>query len=88
MPRLCDRPGCAAPAVVTFTFEPAALTVWVADLLEDPTGPGHDLCETHGGRLSAPRGWTLADQRTVRPVVPALDAQSPMLSRAFRSAAG
>lgn len=88
MPRVCSRPGCAAPAVVTFTFEPAALTVWVADLLEDPTGPGHDLCVEHGDRLSAPRGWTLADQRTNKPSLPTLDAQSPMLSRAFRSAAG
>ena len=88
MPRVCSRPGCSAPAVVTFTFEPAALTVWVADLLEDPTGPGHDLCEEHGDRLSVPRGWNLADQRSNRPGLPSLDAQSPMLSRAFRSAAG
>lgn len=88
MPRVCSRPGCALPAVVTFTFEPDALTVWVADLLDDPTGPGHDLCEVHGDRLSPPRGWTLADERTRRPALPQLDAQSPMLSRAFRSATG
>ncbi|QGG96207.1 DUF3499 family protein [Actinomarinicola tropica] len=84
MARVCSRPGCSAPATVTFTFEPDALVVWVGDLAPDATAPGHDLCAEHGERLSAPRGWRMEDVRANRPPLPKLDADSPMLSRAFR----
>jgi len=86
MTRSCSRPGCSAPAAVTFTFEPEALIVWLGDLDEDRSGPGHDLCAEHGDRLSAPRGWNVNDLRGAPPAPPPLDAQSPMLARAFRSA--
>lgn len=84
MTRVCSRPGCSAPAAVTFTFEPENLVVWVGDLAEDATAPGHDLCAEHGERLQAPRGWTTNDVRDEPPPPPPLDAQSPMLARAFR----
>lgn len=84
MTRVCSRPGCSAPAAVTFAFEPEALTVWVGDLAEDASGPGHDLCVEHGDRLSAPQGWTTNDVRGEPPAPPPLEAQSPMLARAFR----
>lgn len=86
MTRVCSRPGCSAPATVTFAFEPEALTVWLGDLADDDTGPGHDLCAEHGDRLSVPRGWTINDVRGAAPALPPLDARSPMLARAFRSA--
>ncbi|MBK5224546.1 MAG: DUF3499 family protein [Acidimicrobiia bacterium] len=86
MTRVCSRPGCSAPASVTFSFEPAKLTVWIGDLSDDDTGPGHDLCVEHGDRLSPPRGWTLNDLREGRAELPTLDANSPMLARAFRAA--
>lgn len=87
MARLCSRPGCSAPAVVTFTFDAPKLTVWVGDLVDDP-GAGYDLCQDHGDRLAPPKGWEIADQRSSRPALPTLDANSPMLSRAFRAASG
>lgn len=85
MSRTCARPGCAHPAAFTFLFAPAQLTVWIGDLAEDPRGFGHDLCAEHAGRFSAPVGWNVEDDRTaVDP--PALEATTPMLARAFRSA--
>lgn len=84
MSRVCSRPGCSEPGEVTFTFEPEALIVWVGPLAEDATAPGHDLCAVHGDRLRVPQGWTLNDLRVARPALPKLDAESPMLSRAFR----
>lgn len=86
MNRVCARPGCSAPAVMTFTFEPESLVVWLGDLADDAAAPGHDLCVDHGERLSVPKGWTLTDVRGTSPALPALDARSPMLSRAFRGA--
>lgn len=86
MSRVCSRPGCSEPATVTFTFEPAELVLWIGDLAEDATAPGHDLCAEHAARLSPPRGWSVSDVRDEVPDLPGLDAQSPMLARAFRSA--
>jgi hypothetical protein len=86
MTRVCSRPGCSEPATVTFVFSPAQLTVWVGDLVDDPRSMGHDLCETHSGRLSVPAGWQLTDERTRRAPLVENAPTSPMLARAFRSA--
>jgi hypothetical protein len=67
-------------------YSPAELTVWIGDLIDDRRSIGHDLCETHAGRMSVPAGWTLTDERTARPTLNSVTPTSPMLARAFRSA--
>jgi hypothetical protein len=65
MPRLCIRPGCAAPGVVAFGIHPAGQLFWLAPL-EDPDDI-HVLCERHSARLTVPRGWVLDDRREDQP---------------------
>lgn len=65
---------------------PARLSAWVGDLELDRRGVGHDLCDTHAGRLSVPDGWTLTDERTERASLAPVEPTSPMLARAFRAA--
>ena len=67
MRRRCARPGCAEPAAVTLSYDYRAATVWLESL--DPVGHPmtHDLCERHGARTAAPRGWELVDRRATAP---------------------
>jgi hypothetical protein len=40
--------------------------MWLDDLVEIPEpGTGYALCQPHADRLSPPRGWTFADQRSL-----------------------
>ena len=87
MTRVCARPGCANPASFTFVFSPADRTVWIGVLDDHPRSVGHDLCDVHAGRFSAPSGWDVEDERPAPEVpAPALEAATPMLARAFRAA--
>jgi hypothetical protein len=78
MTRLCERPGCSAPAEVAYGFDPDRRLVWL-----DATIPGEvllagALCRRHADAMVVPRGWTLDDRRDpsprlFRPPAPSVD---------------
>lgn len=65
MRRLCGRPGCSAPATVTFTFDATQRIVWLSDLA-DGTARAGDLCVRHADTLAPPQGWIRDDRRPVK----------------------
>jgi len=70
MSRLCSRPGCAAAASATMSYDYASRTVWLDDLHPEVDPNDYDLCPTHADRLGMPQGWTCTDRRVtaVRPL--------------------
>ncbi|MEI8323706.1 MAG: hypothetical protein WCG49_11390 [Actinomycetes bacterium] len=63
MSRLCERPGCSAPASVAYGFNTQILAVWLNGY--DPNegfGTGI-LCRRHADALVVPRGWHIDDKR-------------------------
>jgi hypothetical protein len=95
--RQCARSGCSAVAVATFTFDSNARTVWLDTPALGAARAG-ELCNRHARSLTPPRGWQLEDRRSAPPVIQLsseapvdgelhdlLDAQTPLLARAFRS---
>ena len=65
MRHLCMRSACTGQAVVLVEMDVKEVSFTIRDLSE-VAGPGQVvLCETHVGRLRAPRGWALVDARTV-----------------------
>ena len=59
------RSACTGRAVVLVEMDVKEVSFTVRDL-DEVAGPGQVvLCETHVGRLRAPRGWALVDARTV-----------------------
>jgi hypothetical protein len=90
MQRQCARPGCSAAATATFTFDALECTVWL-DVPSDDGARAGELCERHAKVLTPPQGWQVDDRRGRREAAAheleiALDARSPLLSRAFRNA--
>ena len=59
VPRRCCRPGCPHYAVATLTFVYADSTAVVGPLATAREPHSWDLCVTHAGRITAPRGWEL-----------------------------
>lgn len=57
--RRCSKAGCSAPAVATLTYAYADCTAVVGPLALRAEPGNYDLCRTHFGRLSTPRGWEL-----------------------------
>jgi hypothetical protein len=55
--RRCSRTACDRPAVTTLTYVYADQTAVVGPLATYAEPHSYDLCEIHGERLSAPRGW-------------------------------
>src|SRR3954463_15119821 len=55
--RRCWRTACGRPAVTTLTSAYADQTAVVGPLATYAEPHSYDLCEVHGERLSAPRGW-------------------------------
>jgi hypothetical protein len=55
--RRCSRTACDRPAVTTLTYVYADQTAVVGPLATYAEPHSYDLCEVHGERLSAPRGW-------------------------------
>jgi Protein of unknown function (DUF3499) len=86
--RGCGRPGCNAPAAAAIGFDSARQAVWLHPL-DEPEATGR-LCKVHADSLRPPRGWRFFDYREpAEPdpeVTDLLDARSPLLERAFRSA--
>jgi hypothetical protein len=69
MPRLCERPGCSAPASVAYGFEAERFLVWVESVPVDLAAEIRSgvLCRRHADALSPPRGWWLDDRRDPTP---------------------
>jgi len=69
--RRCSRTACGRPAVTTLTYVYADQTAVVGPLATYAEPHSYDLCEVHGERLSAPRGWEVLrlapDPSTVSP---------------------
>lgn len=55
--RRCSRTACDRPAVLTLTYVYADQTAVVGPLATYAEPHSYDLCDVHGDRLSAPRGW-------------------------------
>jgi hypothetical protein len=55
--RRCSRTACGRPAVLTLTYVYAEQTAVVGPLATYAEPHSYDLCDSHGERLSAPRGW-------------------------------
>jgi hypothetical protein len=55
--RRCSRTACDRPAVTTLTYVYADQTAVVGPLATYAEPHAYDLCDLHGERLSAPRGW-------------------------------
>ncbi|MEE2768085.1 MAG: DUF3499 family protein [Actinomycetota bacterium] len=70
MRRLCMRSACVGEAVVLVEMNVKEISFTIRDL-DEVAGPGQVvLCQTHVGRLRAPRGWELVDERSVGRLVP------------------
>jgi hypothetical protein len=55
--RRCSRTPCDRAAVTTLTYVYADQTAVVGPLATYAEPHSYDLCDLHGSRLSAPRGW-------------------------------
>ncbi|MGB6205581.1 DUF3499 domain-containing protein [Mycobacterium sp.] len=59
VPRRCCRPGCPHYAVATLTFVYSDSTAVIGPLATARDPHSWDLCVSHAGRITAPRGWEL-----------------------------
>nr|WP_024799875.1 DUF3499 domain-containing protein [Nocardia sp. BMG51109] len=57
--RRCCRPGCKNPAVATLTYVYSDSTAVVGPLATVAEPHSWDLCDTHGSRITAPKGWEM-----------------------------
>ena len=73
--RLCERPGCAALAEVSYGIDNAALLVWIDNRPIPERELAGRLCRRHADAISVPRGWTVDDRRLA---VPQLFRQADM----------
>ena len=59
VPRRCCRPGCPHYAVATLTCVYGDSTAVIGPLAIPHEPHSWDLCASHAGRITAPRGWEL-----------------------------
>ncbi len=59
VPRRCCRPGCPHYGVATLTFVYSDSTAVIGPLAITHEPHSWDLCVSHAGRITAPRGWEL-----------------------------
>lgn len=57
--RRCSRTACRRAALVTLTYVYADSTAVLGPLATYAEPHCYDLCEVHGERLTAPRGWEI-----------------------------
>lgn len=57
--RRCSRTACNRQAVATLTYVYADSTAVLGPLATYAEPHCYDLCEVHGDRLTAPRGWEI-----------------------------
>lgn len=67
MRRLCERPGCAALAEVSYGIDNSSLTVWLDNTHIPEREYAGRLCRRHANALVVPRGWTVDDRRQAIP---------------------
>jgi len=65
--RLCERPGCAGPAEVSYGIDHVSLVVWVDNKALSERELAGRLCRRHANALVVPRGWTIDDRRDAVP---------------------
>jgi hypothetical protein len=70
VPRRCCRPGCPHYAVATLTFVYSDSTAVVGPLAGVREPHSWDLCVSHAGRITAPRGWELVRHAGPLPAPP------------------
>jgi hypothetical protein len=63
MARLCERPGCSAPAEVAYGFDAELLTVWLDAFHTAQGARSGVLCRRHADAMVVPLGWMLDDRR-------------------------
>ncbi|MFM8311705.1 MAG: hypothetical protein ACKOAZ_07370 [Ilumatobacteraceae bacterium] len=83
MTRLCERPGCSAPASCSYGIDTSLLRVWI-DALGAGAPPGAApragaLCRRHADAMVVPRGWQVDDRRAAlaQPVAARGEAAPP-----------
>lgn len=57
--RQCCRPGCRNPAAATLTYDYSQSFAVIGPLGGTAEPHSWDLCEFHGSRMTAPRGWEM-----------------------------
>jgi hypothetical protein len=65
--RLCERPGCAGQAEVSYGIDHVSLVVWVDNKAISEREMAGRLCRRHANALVVPRGWTVDDRRDAVP---------------------
>ncbi|MEJ7628738.1 MAG: DUF3499 domain-containing protein [Nocardioidaceae bacterium] len=55
--RTCSRSACARPAASTLTYVYADQTAVLGPLATYSEPHCYDLCDRHGDKMTAPRGW-------------------------------
>ncbi len=86
MRKLCERPGCAGLAEVSYGIDKAQLLVWVDNRAVPERELAGRLCRRHANALSVPRGWTIDDRRDAVPKLFRVndDPQPPPVTRTKR----
>lgn len=69
MRRLCERPGCAAPAEVSYGMDKANLLVWIDNTAIPEREHAGRLCRRHADALVVPRDWSIDDRRQEKPLL-------------------
>lgn len=64
--RSCSKPNCADAADATVVLRYARQEVVVSNLLPERDRNLVELCMRHADRLTAPLGWSVRDERTLR----------------------
>lgn len=58
-PRRCSRPSCGRQAESTLTYVYADSIAVIGPLATVAEPHSYDMCQVHGQRMSAPKGWEL-----------------------------
>lgn len=89
--RRCSRTACGRPAVATLTYVYADSTAVLGPLARYAEPHTYDLCQDHGERLTAPRGWEIVrlalDPAALAPSSDDLEALADAVREAARPAA-
>lgn len=81
MRRLCERPGCAGPAEVSYGIDHVSLVVWVDNTAVSERELAGRLCRRHANALVVPRGWTIDDRRDAVPKLFRVDDEKVVESK-------
>jgi hypothetical protein len=79
--RLCERPGCAGPAEVSYGIDHVSLVVWVDNTAVSERELAGRLCRRHANALVVPRGWTIDDRRDAVPKLFRVDDEKVVESK-------